>query len=946
MKKILLFSLVFLASFGAQAQCGATDVGGNVFIDIPVNGSVLNTYGVKDANEQGRQGITVTVIDNNQATQTTVTDVNGDWSVSSPVFPVRVEFSWAESWLKESPFGNGLNASVRAVSSSDCAVNLAVSDVNNYSHTAAPDYVSNIRISGSSIGNTLSSLETVHYNDTGLNSNFQTYDGTQGIGPNPTTDATVAEIGSVWGKAYQPSKERMFLTSVLWRHVGFAAGKGPGDIFLVDYSGASGSVSGSVNLQGVVPQNGGAALDFGTVCRGGGCENDPGQTGILADYTLPDDPLSPSVDLDAFAKAGRMSYGGISFDAGTDKIWTVNLFQKGIIEIDASGDMNSLAGTAKQYLIESLPNVPSCVGGNLMPWALKVHEGKGYLGCLCDGLNSQLTSDMDAYVLSFDLANPAAGFTSVISIPLDYNKNGLDWNAWSDVDVSTGSNWTRYLQPILSDIEFDELNNMYLSFIDRWGIQAGYRQHSPVSGNTTTTEKAQSAGELFKVCFNSGTYELEGTGACPINYPTNGEFFNDKAGDNFSDGAGGALAMLQGSNQLLVQLVDPHPEGMVGQTYWSTQGVTTLSTINGSVENWYSNIYSSTLSYNGKGVGMGDVELLTEPAPIEVGNLVWNDANGNGIQDPSEAGVSGVMIQLLDNNDVVMGSATTDANGHYIFSSGLGTNTASRIFNITNLIHQANYKLVILNAVGGSQQAVLSGLQLSQNDSGQGANTDLNDSDATLTGNNAEIGVTPSGIPSVGTNNHSFDFGFTLLPQIDWGDLPDISAGTGVGDYQTLSANNGPSHTLGSNIWLGAAVTGEADGLQDSGANGDADDGITGSNNLHAYPGTILNFPISTNNTTGSTGHMEGWIDWNGNGSFEPSEKAVDYSDAVIFPSYLSILVPSDAVTDQPIGFRLRISTTNNMTPLGAMSDGEVEDYMIVVTCPTSVCLPITTNKH
>ena len=39
---------------------------------------------------------------------------------------------------------------------------------------------------------------------------------------------------------------------------------------------------------------------------------------------------------------------------------------------------------------------------------------------------------------------------------------------------------------------------------------------------------------------------------------------------------------------------------------------------------------------------MSDVELLCDAAPIEIGNRVWHDVNGNGIQDPSEPGINGV----------------------------------------------------------------------------------------------------------------------------------------------------------------------------------------------------------------------------------------------------------------------------------------------------------------
>ena len=938
MKTFFLISFLFLVSHFMQAQCAVGDVGGTVYIDIPANGAVANTYGVKDANELGLVGVTVTVTDNNGVSQTTTTDVNGNWNIATPVFPVRVEFSWSQSWLKESPSGSGQNASLRLIQASDCSVNFGIYAPNNYSATALPDYISHVRVSGSSNGSTLSSLETTHYSDSGLNSNFTTSNGNQGTGPVSSTDASFSELGSVWGKAYQTSKKRLFVASTLWRHVGFVSGRGPGDLVLFDYSnGSPANLIGSVDFQGVAPQNGGANLDFGTVCRGGGCENNAGNTGIAADYTLPDDPNTPSVDLDAFAKAGKVGYGGIDYDANTDKIWAINLAQKGILEIDAAGDMAALVGNVNQYLIESLPNVPVCAGGQLRPWAIKVHDGKGYIGCLCDGLASQDIADVDAYVLSFDLANPTAGFTTVFTLPMDYNKNGVDWNPWSDTDQSTGGNWKKYAQPILSDIEFDQMDNMYLSFMDRWGIQAGYRMHPPVSQTTSVTEKAQCSGELFKVCNSNGTLELEGTGSCPLNYAATSEFFNDKAGDNYPEGAGGALAIVVGSNQLLVQLVDPHPEGSTGEDYWSTQGVNTLSTTNGSVENWYSNVYSGNRAYNGKGVGMGDIELLADAPPIEIGNLVWMDANKNGIQDPDEAGIASVQVELLDSLNNVLAQATTDANGFYIFSNDPnGTNTASQIYNITSLVHNQKYKVRI-----ASTQGSLSGLVLTASNAG----TNLMDNDATLSGNDALIVVQPTDIQSIGANNHSFDIGFRAA-DYDWGDLPDLAAGTATGDYESLAANNGPRHIISPDLRLGATNTLEADAQQNANADGDVDDGLTLAGNENWAPGLTLNIPFSATNTTGATAYLEGWIDWNGDGDFgDVGEMVVDMDDGIAFPMALSITVPTDAIQNQKIGFRLRISTTNNMTPYGEISDGEVEDYMITVTCPSSRCLTSSWQK-
>ena len=104
-----------------------------------------------------------------------------------------------------------------------------------------------------------------------------------------------------------------------------------------------------------------------------------------------------------------------------------------------------------------------------------------------------------------------------------------------------------------------------------------------------------------------------------------------------------------------------------------------------------------------KGNGMGDLEILYDPAPIELGNRVWTDADGNGIQDPGEAPIAGVTVELwadTDANgsaDTLVGTAVTSAAGTYYFVSGTaadpnpGDNQGSRL--LQRRRHSAQYGL-------------------------------------------------------------------------------------------------------------------------------------------------------------------------------------------------------------------------------------------------------------
>jgi protocatechuate 3,4-dioxygenase beta subunit len=63
-----------------------------------------------------------------------------------------------------------------------------------------------------------------------------------------------------------------------------------------------------------------------------------------------------------------------------------------------------------------------------------------------------------------------------------------------------------------------------------------------------------------------------------------------------------------------------------------------------------------------------------------IGDRVWHDADGNGLQDATESGIPNVVVQLRDANDsVTLGATTTDVNGAYRFCSLLGDTYRVRV---------------------------------------------------------------------------------------------------------------------------------------------------------------------------------------------------------------------------------------------------------------------------
>ena len=54
--------------------------------------------------------------------------------------------------------------------------------------------------------------------------------------------------------------------------------------------------------------------------------------------------------------------------------------------------------------------------------------------------------------------------------------------------------------------------------------------------------------------------------------------------------------------------------------------------------------------------------------PGSIGDIVWLDIDGDGVQDIGESGISNVEIRLLDNLGNLLATTSTDSNGRYLFS--------------------------------------------------------------------------------------------------------------------------------------------------------------------------------------------------------------------------------------------------------------------------------------
>jgi hypothetical protein len=193
--------------------------------------------------------------------------------------------------------------------------------------------------------------------------------------------------------------------------------------------------------------------------------------------------------------------------------------------------------------------------------------------------------------------------------------------------------------------------------------------------------------------------------------------------------------------------------------------------------------------------------------------------------------------------------------------------------------------------------------------------------------------VTPCSPAWVGRAGDASD---PFRPKSDFGDAP--------ASYDPVP-NDKATHEQDCNLRLGATYDREWDKATSANATGDGsdEDGIATPTIL--LPG-IQNYvqDVKVYNNTGANATVVAWLDYNGNGVFDPSEgvsKTVPTNTAMqtITLQWTSINVP--LLVGSHTFLRLRVtSSTNNMsvnTPNGWFANGEVEDYYV----PVNTVLPI-----
>ncbi|MER7701833.1 SdrD B-like domain-containing protein [Kitasatospora sp. NPDC097605] len=446
-----------------------------------------------------------------------------------------------------------------------------------------------------------------------------------------TTDlATDAETGTVYGIGWSKPGKRLFSSALAKRDTTYGPG-GAGAIYVTDVANKA------TSLFATVP-------DAGAAVHGVGAADD------------------------AFLSApGKQSLGALKVSEDGRDLFVVNLSNRRLYRYDATGP--TAAAPEASYSIPD-PGCPSAV--DWRPFGLGLQDGVGYLGGVCSGESTGKVADLRAVVLPFDPATGAFG-KPVLDQPLDYPRsktaNGLcpgdGWFPWTDTipaeqngKACTGTGFYANPEPELAEIVFETDGSMLLAFRDRHTDKATAFQRT---GDPTTYHSFASGGDLNKACLSGGVYVMDVNTGCGMT-PRGTRFFSvGTFQGNHPNAAYAGMALSKVEDSIAVSAVDP-------TDVWWTVG-TMFTNRDGTRET------GSGLGMNdpkdrpafGKGASMGDLEVLCDQAPLQIGNRVWYDAERKGVQSPGQRPVPGAAVNLYDESGKLVASTRTTPRGEYYF---------------------------------------------------------------------------------------------------------------------------------------------------------------------------------------------------------------------------------------------------------------------------------------
>ncbi|MFI5658237.1 SpaA isopeptide-forming pilin-related protein [Streptomyces sp. NPDC051684] len=458
---------------------------------------------------------------------------------------------------------------------------------------------------------------------------------------------------------------------------------------------------------------------------------------------------------------GRSSLGDIDTSEDDSELYVVSMADKTLYTYD----LTKPAGSAPKAAVP-IP-APDCPGGenDWRPGALGVHNGVVYVGGVCSGETSGKPDDMRAVIRTYDAQAQTFG-DIVMNDPLNFARGaansgvgkecgGRRWHPWADKGgqyVSYTETGTKkcnaqyvYPQPIMLDIIEESDGDLAVAFHDRY---------------TGVENSVQSGGDINRACKNEdGKFVLDGNGACE-NHEDLQDFAKqdddvreyypaDYGLKNHQEAALGGMALSRVENELAASLYDPlNTAGNSGVRFFDREKGTDSG-----------GLLVTTMF--GKAGGIGDLEVLCDLAPLQVGNRLWYDEDKDGIQDPGEKPVAGATVNLYDADGNKIATGKTNDRGEYYFDSTLLKNVPADKWKTGK-----DYKVAVDNPDDYAAGGPLDGWDVTQNDAGGNNHID-SDGKVPAGGKYPEIPFTTGG---PGRNNHTYDFGFNR-------DTPEVITG-------------------------------------------------------------------------------------------------------------------------------------------------------------------------
>ncbi len=427
--------------------------------------------------------------------------------------------------------------------------------------------------------------------------------------------AMQSETGAIWGIVHDPQTEALYSASFVKQYAGLKYT--PYTILKTEMTGDK-KTTAFVDVNSLIPQD------------------------------LPGLTVTDVEDCSYGEQVGRVGLGSIILAPDGGKLYTTVLDEGLVVGIDIADP------TPQNTDVFAMPrpiNIDPTEEYRI--FAMTWHEGKIYVGGTVTASVSKDKNVSSAVIMTLD---PGTGATQEI-----FRTNYIQGH-WQDTKPESlnTSHW-------LTDLDFTDSGEILMSLTDR----IGHRYCKP-----STNRLDQQFPDLLIVGWdevkeewiledNGSINGREGSGVGNDQGPGGGEFFGfdfwPTNSSYHSETALGSIFVLPGSNEVVATVYDPLINSYSG-------GLHRYSTLDGNKSGAIELYTHTTFPVFGKATGFGDITGICKVESIEIGNYVWNDTNGNGLQDPGEEGIPNVGLNLYNSDCELIGTTQTDEDGIYAFN--------------------------------------------------------------------------------------------------------------------------------------------------------------------------------------------------------------------------------------------------------------------------------------